>query len=169
MKHMIPLLSFIVLFSTCITKGMEKEVHFPGQLNEIEKLIVWRKIKKIGKPMVLSMIQPTTDNPDKKDESKNLPTVTHIRKNSTDRCDIFIINTINEQEKDYGYVPKQISKKKNGVWHITIPTNYIGNYTRYWHKEDAEGEYIELYSNFTDQQALLEVIHNCNLYFACSS
>lgn len=157
MKHMIPLLSFIVLFSTYITKGMEKEIHFPGQLNEIEKLIVWRKIKKIGKPMVLSMT-----------ESTNLPTATHIRKNSTDRCDIFIINTIKEQEKEHGYVPEQINKKHDGVWHITIPTNYIGNYTRYWHKQDTEGEYIELYSNFTDKQALLEVIHNCNLYFACN-
>jgi hypothetical protein len=158
-----------MLFLMFPSTGMQKEIHFPGQLNEIEQLIVWRKIKKVGKPMILQMIQPTTDNSDATDESKSLPTLTKIRKNSTDNCDIFIINAITEQEKEYGYVPKQINEKIDGVWHITIPTNYIGNYTRYWHKEDAKGKYIELYSTFTDHEALLEVIHNSTLFPPCNS
>ncbi len=166
MKHTIIWASFMVLMSS--SQGMQKEVHFPGQLNEIEQLIVWRKIRKVGKPMILHMIQPT-DTSNLIDESKSLPTLTKIRKNSTDSCDLFIINAIKKQEKKYGYVPEQISKKIDGVWHITIPTNYIGNYTRYWHKHDAKGKYIELYSAFTDQAALREVIDNSILSPACSS
>lgn len=157
MKHIILLPSFTLLFLTYPIIGMQKEVHFPGQLNEIEKLIVWFKIKKISKEMVLNMIADSTDT---KNESKCLPTLTKIRKNRTDDFATFIINAIQEQEKEYGYVPEQISKKKNGVWHITIPTNYIGNYTRYWHKNDFKGEYIELYSIFTYRPALMEVINN---------
>ena len=168
MKHIVSCTLFMILFLMYSTKGMQKEIHFSGQLNEIEQLIVWRKIKKVGNPMILHMIQPT-DTSNLIDESKSLPTLTKIRKNSTDSCDLFIMNAIKEQEKEYGYVPEQISKKINGIWHITIPTNYIGNYTRYWHKQDAKGEYIELYSTFTDQAALREVIDNSILSPACSS
>lgn len=160
MKY-IPLLPIFMLLSVIYsTKGMQEELHFPGQLNEIEKLIVWLKMQKISKKTTLDMLQPITDRGYTKDESKTFPTLTKIRKNSSDTLSLFIIQAIKEQEEEYGYVPEQISEKKDGVWHITIPTNYLGNYTRYWHKKDSKGEYIELYSSFIYKPALLEVIHN---------
>ena len=147
MKYIKPL-SLVTLLSLHSTKGMHKEIFFPAQLSEIEKLIVWNKIKKLSKEMVLDMVE-TTD----------LPTLTKIRKNKTDYLSLSIISTIEQQEKEHRYAPEQISVKKDGVWHITLPNNYFGNYTRYWHKKDSRGEYIELYSLFTYKPALMEVIH----------
>jgi hypothetical protein len=154
---LLPLMT--LLFSTCSTKGMLKDTCFAGSLSEIEKLIVWKKIKKIGKETVLDMIHTPKNNSDTHHEFTDLPTVTKIRKNKTDSFSLSIINAIEQQEKEYGYIPQQISEKKRGKWHITLPTNYLGNYTRYWHKTDSRGEYIELYSSFSCKPALLEAIY----------
>ena len=160
MKY-ITLFSFLIVLSLPYsTKGMLKDVFFPDPLTQLEKLILFYKIQKIGKNVVLEMIEVTNDNSNRTDESKGLPTRTKIRKNRDDHFAISIINAIKAQEKKYGYIPAQISEKKDGVWHITIPTNYLGNYTRYWHKEDNKGAYIELYSAFMYKPALLEAISN---------
>jgi hypothetical protein len=153
----IKFLLFFILLCSYTNEGMHKEIFFPGPLSEIEKLIVWNKIKKLGKETILDMIH--IDNPNIHDEFTNLPTLTKIRKNKTDYLSLSIISTIEQQEKEHTYAPEQISVKKDGVWHITLPNNYFGNYTRYWHKKDSRGEYIELYSLFTYKPALMEVIH----------
>jgi hypothetical protein len=138
---------------------MLREIFFPGPLSEIEKLIVYRKIKKIGKEMILQMIE-SANNSDTHNSLRYLPTLTKVRKNKTDDFATFIISTIEEQEKELKYIPHQVSEVKDDVWHITLPTNYLGNYTRYWHKTDTKGEYLELYSLFIDKPALMEVICN---------
>jgi len=159
LKPIILLSLITLLFSTCSTKGMLKDTCFAGSLSEIEKLIVWNKIKKIGKKTVLDMIHTPRHNSDAHDEFTNLPTSTKIRKNKTDDFSLIIINAIEHQEKEYGYTSELIAEKKRGTWHITLPTNYLGNYTRYWHKKDFKGEYIELYSSFTCKPALMEAIY----------
>ncbi|HEX4069077.1 MAG TPA: hypothetical protein VHX42_03190 [Candidatus Babeliales bacterium] len=149
-----------LLFAAHSNNNMYKDIFFPTQLNEIEKMIVYHKIQKIGKEMVLKMMKETINNPYTQDASTHLPTQLKVRKNKTDYFASFIIDTIEEQEKEFGYVPQQTSKKIKGIWHVSLPTNYLGNYTRYWHKKDFKGEYIELHALFTDTPALLEVIYN---------
>lgn len=147
MKHMILLLSFIMLFFTYTAKGMQKEMHFKAPLSEIEKTIVLLKIKHASHKIDFNTIE-------------NFSIKTIIKKDRTDHFAASIIDAITEQEKEIGYIPEQISEKKDGIWHTTIPNNYIGNYTRYWHTKDDTGEYIELHSTFTYQPALVEVLNN---------
>lgn len=151
MKCLLLFTCFILLFYSL--QGM-----FPDQLNEIEKLIVLHKVKKLSKPTCLNMIEQKKDHQDITYEAQCFPTNTKIYKSQTDNFALLIINSIKAQESEYGYVPKQISEKKDGVWHITIPNNYLGNYTQYWHKKDHKGEYIELHSTFTHKPSLLEVV-----------
>jgi hypothetical protein len=148
----------ILLFPIYLANGMQKEIVLPYPLSDIERLIVRNKIDKIGKDTILDMIHTPRNSSDTHNEFTQLPTVTKIRKNKTDCLSLSIIDAIQEQEKKHKYIPEQISEKKDGVWHITIPTNYFGNYTRYWHKKDSKGEYIELHSSFTYKPALMEVI-----------
>jgi hypothetical protein len=155
MKHII---FFIVFSSIYSIQGM-----FSDPLTEIEKHIVMHKVQRLGKATCLNMIQQKKDYQDISCEAQCFPTITKIYKNQIDDFALLIINSIKEQESIHGYVPKQISEKKDGgACHIIIPNNYFGNYTHYWHKQDDKGEYIELHSIFTYKPSLLEVVNNCS-------
>jgi hypothetical protein len=155
MKHIILLPIFMVLFFVYSTKGMQKEIHFKDQLTEIEKSIVLFKMKHASHKLDFH-----TTNNDTKEKLTSISIVTIVKKDRTDDFATSIIEAITEQEKKVGYVPEQISEKKDGVWHITLPNNYIGNYTRYYHTKDDAGEYIELHSTFTYQPAVIEVLND---------
>lgn len=142
---------------------------FKAQLTEMEKLIFLDKVNELGREAILNIIEKPTKS--KKTIKNNKPTknneeipcliiTTKIRKDQTDELATLIINSIQKQETVYGYVPEQKFEKKDGGGHLTLPTNYLGNYTRYWHKEDTKGEYIELHSTFTYKPSLMEVLNN---------
>ncbi len=147
MKYIRVYTSFM-LFLLSSSTGMQN-IHFKEQLSEIEKLIVLHKMKHASHKIDFNAAHIF-----------DAPIITKIEKDRTDDFATLIMETIKEQEKELGYVPEQISEKIDGVWHLTIPTNYIGKYTRYYHTKDFAGEYIELHSTFIYQPAVLEVLNN---------
>ena len=164
MKHTIVSL-FIFLLSSYPAQGM----WFKAQLSEMEKLIFLHKVNELGREAILNIIEKPTKskkNTKNNEDIKNneeipcLIITTKIRKDQTDELATFIMNLIQQQETKYGYVPEQKSEKQDDVWHITMPTNYLGNYTCYWHKVDNKGEYIELHSTFTYKPSLMEILNN---------
>lgn len=65
------------------------------------------------------------------------------------------------KDEAFGYIPHAIKKNGKTLPLNGKPTNYLGNYTRYWHKEGKHGPYISVKSKFKNipllQEALAEI------------
>jgi hypothetical protein len=69
-----------------------------------------------------------------------------------------IVETITAQEQLNGYKPNNIKKHKDSLAYTYDANNYLGNYTRYWHRIDDQGPYIKCISTFTNLAALHQAL-----------
>lgn len=164
MNRSITLFTFSILSITPhITKGM---IH-PRQFNEIEKQIFLKEVNRIGKEAALQQIQNTKD-PERIDDGLRCAIrfypcfiiTSQFRPSSHDSLTTLVMQTIADQEKKNGYIPEHIKKSNHLGISITMPNNFLGKYSRYYHKKDQNGTYIELKSTFDDKQSLLNILEN---------
>jgi hypothetical protein len=166
MKHSLSLLTlYIITTSSQITHAKPFLTQFLGP---IEKQIFFKEVERIGKKAALRQIKETKDSKlDTRDDRCHLTLfpcftlITHVNPQEKDAFSQLVVKTIKEKEEKKGYIPEHIEKiTPNGV-QVTMPNNFIENYTRYWHKKNHQNiPYIELLSSFTDKKVLLDVLRN---------
>lgn len=82
----------------------------------------------------------------------------------TDPLHQLIMDRIAKIEEKNGYIPEQLTTQDKDVGMIiTMQTNFLGQYTSYYHKTDENGPYIECICNFTQKQVLEKILRELKL------
>lgn len=124
----------------------------------LEKEIFLRAIKHVAGEHGLSEILKELDNAQQNKESVTIILKFHRTKIDEDELTKQVYDIINFKDQAFGYIPHTIKKQGKTLPLHQRPTNYLGNYTRYWHKEDVQGPYIKCKSLFTSIELLCDAL-----------
>ncbi len=141
----------IVLFFNLATFGMHDP--FCAEEKGIFLFAANYAIKEIGLARFLKKLERT-----RKDKESFDVTLNFYIANTDDDLTNLIIETVTARELLYGYRPNSLKKHKDNLAFTSKANNYLGAYTRYWHRIDENGPHIRCTSTFTNIEILKELI-----------
>ncbi len=120
------------------------------ELNELEQAILQYEVDRVGRQTILNQIATAKPKVPIQDEGRfgfEYECCYTIKlKIDRDTNHLLFKRIIDEINKKENYIPDTI-KKENCV---TMPNNFLGNYTEYWHKE----KYIKVVCSFFEKEVL---------------
>jgi hypothetical protein len=126
-------------------------------IHDIEKNIFLREINLIGKHAMEMKIY----NMQKKGNAFIPYIEIELKLRDTGEGDTLgnqIVQEINVIDANRCYLPDQVMNKVTGE--CAGPNNFIFSNTRYWHRQDCFGKYIECRVVFSDKKELEKILYN---------